>query len=122
MSDDLTRLQAAIAAIHDHLHAGRVNEAHEACECAMNGDYVNQPNLTVPQSAIMQVFASKFNALAASLNISVAFVAFMPSATKPGCTSIQLGGEVEACKMVESMLGGNKSIYRGEHATARAPS
>ncbi len=112
--EETTRLKAAIAAIHNHLHAGNVNAAHEACECAMSGGGVSQPNLTIPQAARVQVFSVRFNALAEELGMRAAWVALLPSATKAGYTSIQMGGAVEACKYVEAALG-KRSIYQGEH-------
>lgn len=115
MNDELTRLRAAIAAIHNHLHAGNVNGAHEACECAMSGGTVSQPNLTISQSARAQIFAARFNALCEQLDMRAAFLALMPSATVRGATSIQIGGEVETCKLLEAQFQ-RKSIYQGEHA------
>lgn len=114
MNDELTRLRAAIAAIHNHLHADNVNAAHEACECAMSGGAVSQPNLTIPQSAKVQVFASRFNAMCEELDMLAAFVALVPSATVPGATSLQVGGEVETCKLIESLFQ-RRSTYQGEH-------
>lgn len=114
LDPETVRLQAAIAAIHDHLHAGRVNEAHAACECAMTGGAVKQTNLTIPDSAKAQVFAAGFNDLCRQSDVRAAFVLLMPSATRPGFTSIQIGGEVSVCKLVERMAGG-QSIYQGEH-------
>lgn len=114
MSEELTRLRAAIAAIHNHLHAGNANAAHEACECAMSGGAVGQPNLTISQSAKAQVFAARFNALCEELDMRAAFVALMPSATVRGATSLQIGGEVQTCKLVESQFH-RSSTYQGEH-------
>lgn len=114
MTDEITRLRAAVASIHNHLHAGNVNAAHEACECAMSGGVVSQPNLSVPQSAKAQVFAARFNSLCEELDMQAAFIALMPSATLSGATSVQIGGEVKACKILEAKLGG-KSIYQGDH-------
>ncbi len=116
MSDELLRLRAALAAIHNHLHVGNVNAAHEACECAMSGALVSQSNLTVPQSARVQMFAVRFNAMCEELEMRAAFMALLPSATVRGATSIQVGGEVQTCKMLEKLLG-RKSIYQGEHAS-----
>lgn len=113
-TDEVTRLRAAIATIHDHLHAGRINEAHEACECAMQGAEVKQPNLTVPDSAKVQVFASRFNALCQELDMRAAFFAALPSATKPGYFSFQIGGMVWVCEHLEKKMGGS-SIYMGQH-------
>lgn len=82
----------------------------------MSGGAVGQPNLTISESARAQVFAARFNALAIELDIQSAFIALMPSATVPGATSIQIGGEVAACKFLENMFS-KKSIYQGEHQT-----
>lgn len=111
---DVERLQAAVAAIHNHLHAGDINAAHQACECAMSGEQVSQPNLTLPQTAKMHLFAHRFNELCKAMEVTAAFVALLPSATVPGATSIQLGGAVPACRLVENAMG-NRSIYQGEH-------
>ena len=108
------RLKAALAAIHNHLHAGNVNAAHEACECSMAGESVSQPNLTLSQSARANVFAARFNELCKSLDVQAAFLALFPSATLPGATSFQVGGEVTACKLIEGRFG-QRSIYQGEH-------
>lgn len=114
MSNEVTRLQSAIAAIHNHLHAGRVNEAHEACECAINGAQVSQPNLTLPDSARIARFSTRFNDLCAEYQMSAAFMALVPSATMPGAHSFQIGGEVTACKVLEAAFK-KQSIYQGEH-------
>lgn len=114
MTNDIERLQAAIAAIHNHLHSGDVNAAHDACECAMAGGNVSQPNLTLSQSAKLQVFSARFNELGQSMGMSAAFIALLPSATVPGATSIQIGGHVSACKVIEQAIG-RYSVYRGEH-------
>lgn len=114
MTDELTRLRSAIATIHNHLHAGNVNAAHESCECAMSGGVVSQPNLTIPDSAKSQVFAARFNALCEELEIHAAFFAMLPSSRMRGFVSVQIGGEVEMCKLLETRLGGH-SVYQGEH-------
>jgi hypothetical protein len=111
---EVERLRAAVATIHNHLHAGNVNAAHEACECAMVGEEVSQPNLTLSQTATAQLFAHRFVELCKSLDVKAAFIALMPSATVPGATSFQVGGEVDACKLIENAMG-RSSIYQGEH-------
>ena len=115
MNYELTRLRAAIATIHNHLHSGRINDAHEACECAMSGGAISQPNLTIPDSAKVQVFAARFNSLCEELDMRAAFMAMLPSATVPGAFSFQIGGEVLACKVMENKFN-KKSVYQGEHA------
>jgi hypothetical protein len=117
--DEITRLKAAIATIHNHLHADRVNEAHEACECAMTGGEVRQPNLTLTDTAKAQVFAAEFNHLCQSLGIRACFVAALPSQTTPGFTSLQMGGEVKLCRFVETQMNNKSSLYQGDHANAK---
>lgn len=115
MNAELTRLQAAIAAIHSHLHAGEIDAAHRACECAMAGEAVTQPNLTLSDSARIQQFAAKFNELCEQLGINAGFVARLPSATRPGHTSVQIGGEVETCRLVEKLFQQPPSFFQGDH-------
>ncbi len=117
--DELTRLKAAIATIHNHLHADRIDEAHEACECAMTGGEVRQPNLTLTDTAKVQVFAAKFNALCQSIGIRACFVADLPSQTTSGFTSLQMGGEVNLCRFVETQMNSKSSLYQGDHANAK---
>ena len=114
MDSEVVRLQAAISLIHNHLHAGEINKAHAACECALEGGQVSQPNLTTSQSASSNRLAYTLNDEIMKTGLSVAYVMFLPSATKKGYTSIQLGGEVEAAKHLERMLG-KRSLYRGDH-------
>lgn len=114
------RLKSAIAAIHDHLHADRVNEAHEACECALTGEKVTQPNLTVSDGAKAATFAESFNALADKHRMNVCWVGMFPSATVPGAVSIQMGGEVTVCKIVEARMRGASSTYMGEHGAVKS--
>lgn len=112
---EVERLTAAIAAIHDHLHAGDVNAAHEACERAMDSEQVTQRNLDLSTTAKAHRFCVGFNALCDQYDVEAATVMFLPSATVPGATSIQLGGAVRVCKAIEDWKG-QHSTYMGEHA------
>lgn len=109
------RLKAAVGAIHDALHADAVDRAHELCECALAGGEVSQQNLTASGSAAAMTFAVDFNRLAERSGLLACCVLLLPSATKPGHTSIQLLGNVAACKVVEEMLRGEQSLYMGDH-------
>lgn len=111
--DELQRLQAAINTIHNHLHAGDVDAAHRACECAIQGDEVRQPNLTLSQTTRIHIFSGKFNALCDELQIPAAYVALLPSATVREKVSMQLGGAVTVCKIVEQAFGA-RSTYQGD--------
>jgi len=114
------RLKAALSAIHDKLHANDVYGAHEACECALAGQTVSQPNLSVGDAANSMTFAAAFNVLADIHKVRACCVMLLPSSTVPGMTSVQLCGEVTACKIVEPLLRGKSSTYMGDHARESA--
>lgn len=109
------RLKAALSAIHDRLHADDVNGAHELCECALAGETISQPHLSVKDAAQSMSFAAEFNALAERFEMRACCVSLVPSSTVKGATSIQICGEVESCKVVEGMLRGKASTYMGDH-------
>lgn len=114
------RLKSALSAIHDALHAAEVDRAHELCECALSGEAVAQPNLSVANGAKGMTFASDFNrVLAAHEGVRACCIMLLPSKTVPNAVSLQLCGEVEACKVVESMLRGQASTYMGDHGDQR---
>lgn len=110
------RLLAALSAIHDRLHADDINGAHEQCECALEGKTVSQPNLTPADAAAGMSFAAAFNALVERHRMRACCVNLVPSATVKGAVSLQICGEVQACKVVEGQLRGAASTYMGDHA------
>jgi hypothetical protein len=111
------RLKAALSAIHDRLHAGEVDAAHELVECALEGKTVSQPNLSVADSAKTMNLAAEFNALVARHGVRAACITLLPSATVRGAVSLQICGEVQACKIIEARLRGQASTYMGDHGT-----
>jgi len=113
------QLKAALSAIHDALHADDANRAHELCECALSGGDVSQPNISAAAAAKGLTFAAEFNALAERHKVRACCVQLVPSVTVSGATSIQLCGEVTACKVVESMMRGDHSVYMGDHEKDR---
>jgi len=113
---EATRLKAALSAIHDALHADDANRAHELCECALEGQAVSQPNLTVADAARAMSFAADFNRLAERSGMMACCITLVPSATVEGAVSMQLCGNVTACKAIEGMLRGRESTYMGDHA------
>ena len=115
------RLKAALGAIHDRLHAGDVDAAHEQCECAISGGDVTQPNLSQANSALSMSFAAEFNALAERHRVRACCVLLLPSATVKNAVSLQICGEVEACKVVEERIRGSASTYMGDHALSESP-
>lgn len=118
LRSETRRLKAALGAIHDRLHAGEIDEAHEQCECALAGGDVTQPNLTPANTALSMSFAAEFNALAERHKVRACCVLLLPSATVKNAVSIQICGEVAACKIVEERMFGSPSTYMGDHAQA----
>ena len=59
--------------------------------------------------------AAAFNELAERHRVNACWVGLIPSATVPNAVSIQIGGVVEACQIVEAQLRGRASTYMGEH-------
>lgn len=112
---ELRRLKAAVATIHDLLHRGDVDGAHEACECAMSGDAVSQPSLSVTATAGLQDFAHQFNELAKRTGKMAAAVVIVPIQGDSTRASVQLCGHVETCRVVETALRGRSSLYMGDH-------
>jgi precorrin-3B methylase len=112
------RLMAALSAIHNHLHADAVDAAHEACECALEGKTVAQPNLSVADSAGMMTLAAEFNAMIARHGTRSVCITLVPSATVRGAVSLQICGEVQTCKVIEARLRGSASTYMGDHGGA----
>ena len=115
MKNEEERLRAAIATIHDHLHHNRINEAHKAAECAIEGKEVVPKNLFLSDAARLDLFMREFNALAQAHKMNACTVVLMESKTQLGAYSIQIGGQVMACEYVESQMTGRKSKYMGEH-------
>ena len=115
---EASRLEAAIHTIHDYLHQGEINKAHEACECAMKGEDVQPEHITMDAASRIRRFAHAFNELGKSIGLVACWIAFVPDANGTG-VSMQGGGHVDAIKTVEGMMG-KSSTYMGEH-TNRTP-
>lgn len=118
---EVRRLKASLSAIHDALHADQVDRAHELCECALSGQSVTQPNISVSDAAKGMSFAADFNRLAERYGFRSCCVTLVPSTTVKGAVSLQMCGEVQACKIVERMMRGRESTYMGD-AGARVDS
>lgn len=100
---ELRKLRAAVATAHDHLHQGRVDEAHEALHCGQ-GD-PRPANFTSDAAASLLRFGQRFNELAQQHDLIVAWVALVPSASRPGFVSIQIGGAVPAIQEIRRQMG-----------------
>lgn len=112
------RLKASLDAIHNALHANEVGQAHELCECALGGEEVSQPNVSAADGAKGFAFAADFNRLAQRAGVRACCIMLQPSKTVPNAVSLQLCGDVLACKLVEEQLRGEASTYMGDHAAA----
>lgn len=108
------RMKAALDAIHNALHANEVDRAHGLCECALSGEVVSQPNLSVADGAKGMTFAADFNRLVERAGLRACCITMVPSATVAGAVSLQLCGEVTVCKIVERMMRGAESTYMGD--------
>lgn len=102
---EVQRLTATLHVVHDHLHQGRVDEAHEALHCSIGGDAPDTGNITLADAATMQRFAGAFNRLCLEHGVMAATVTMVPSATVPGAMSIQLGGHVPTIQALRQMMG-----------------
>lgn len=116
---ELRRYKAAVATIHDLLHRGDVNGAHEACECAMQGGQVSQPSLSVGDTATVQDFAAAFNELAQRLGVRACAISAVPVVGDPRRVSLQLCGDVDVCRVVEQTMRGQASLYMGDHGAGK---
>ena len=118
LEEENASLRAAIHAAHDHLHHGRIDAAHEALHCGgEHGESEVLPgqNINVATAAKINGFIGGFNANCQKLGLSAAIVAFLPSATKPGYTSIQFGGSVEVIQWLREQLGQGPTLAVGDH-------
>lgn len=111
------RLKSALGAIHNALHHDDLNAAHEACECALEGGTVSQPSINASQTAQVNTFIGRFNALAKQFQARAACVIIVPFRGPKGeaLGSVQLGGHVETCKALEEALQGAPTLYMGDH-------
>ncbi len=117
MAAENRRLRSAIGAIHDLLHHGQFDAAHEACECAMSGEVVSQPSLGTGDTVRVNSFVGDFNTLARRYKLQACTIVAVPIQGKREF-SLQIGGEVEICKVVEAKMAGTPSLYRGDVAGA----
>lgn len=108
---EVDRLRAALHSAHDHLHAGRVEEAHQSLHCGINDEVPETGNITLDATIRLSHLIEGFNHLCKESGLKACMVAFVDSATKPGCVSLQVGGEISACRMLERMLNAPPSNY-----------
>ncbi len=104
-TEELACLRAAVMTIHEHLHRGNVELAHQAAHDAIHGDgpRVHQPNLTLGQSNTIALFSRAMMRVAENYQLeAVCWVVAMPSATTPGATSFQIGGNAQLCEFIEA--------------------
>ncbi len=105
VSDDIKTLRAAIHTAHDHLHGGRVSEAHEALHCGINEREVAPANITSDDAARVQAFIQRFNQFCADEGVPAAVIVLLPSKTVAGAVSIQIGGHVPTMQAVRHLMG-----------------
>jgi hypothetical protein len=114
LTQEVERLHAAIHTIYDHLHHGRVNEAHQSAENACEGEPVAPPHIALNQAARVQRFISSFNNLASAHEMIAAAITLVPSSEDPRKVSIQLGGAQPAVAIIQEAFGA-QSTMAGQH-------
>lgn len=115
---EVDRLRAKLHAAHDLLHNEKLNELHDLlhCEsCEEASEALAGQNIAVGSAARLAEFIPKFNRLCAEKKINACCVAMIPSATKPGYVSIQLGGSVEVINHVRQQMGMQPTHAVGDH-------
>ena len=113
MPDDITALRAALHTAHDHLHHDRIDQAHQALHCALGEAVLDTGNVSATDAAALQSFVVAFNQLAQGHGLLACTVVFVPSATKEGFTSIQMGGNVYAIQSLRHLLGAGPTTAAG---------
>lgn len=114
MREELKRLRATISAAHNFLHQGNVDAAHEALHCGKSHAEAKQ-NIAVDDASKLQVMAEKFNHFCQANDIDACWVALVPSATREGFVSMQIGGCVEVVNHVRTSMGLPPTIAVGDH-------
>lgn len=115
MLNEVETLRTAINTAHDHLHAGRVSEAHEALHCGIEGKTTEPVNITAEDSAKVQRFIHRFNEFCVSEGVPACVIVLLPSKTLQGAVSIQLGGHVPTIQVVRHMMGKGPTAAAGRH-------
>lgn len=117
-TEELYRLRATIALVHDHLHHNRINEAHEAlhCESAKEAsEALGGSNISIDSASAILLFSQEFNRLCAKRKVDACWVALVPSATRRGWHSMQMGGSVTAINWVRQQMGMGPTTAVGDH-------
>jgi hypothetical protein len=105
-----TRLSATLSAIHDALHRGSVDEAHEHVHAALKGEARSQPNLSIDDSARVQRFSERFNEMSAAMGLRACALVLLPSSRGDGAFSVQVFGETHLLRLVEERLGVRRTV------------
>lgn len=111
-------LRAKLLAAHDLLHNNKLNELHEVlhCESCDEAEQVlNGMNITIGAGDSLSRFATAFNRLCSQHKMLASWTALVPSAVKPGYTSIQMGGCVEVIQWLRAEMGLGPTHAIGDH-------
>lgn len=107
------RLRALVHAVHDLIHQGRIDDAHETLHCeschtaerALNRGALLNQNITTDDADRLAAFIDAFNELCGEHRANACAVVVLESATKRGHVSVQMGGSVNAIGVVRRMMG-----------------
>lgn len=112
------QLRAKLLAAHDLLHNNKLNELHDVlhCEsCDEAEDVLSGMNITIETGNRLSLFSSEFNRLCATHRVLAAFTCWIPSASTPGYTSIQMGGSVDVIQWLRREMGLKPTMAIGDH-------
>ena len=111
-------LRARLLAAHDLLHNNKLNELHEVLHCESCDEaeaVLNGMNISIGTGDSLARFATAFNRLCTQHRMLASWTALVPSAVKPGFTSIQMGGCVEVIQWLRAEMGLAPTNAIGDH-------
>lgn len=118
MRQENERMRAKLLAAHDLLHNNKLNELHELlhCEsCEEAAEALSGQNISIDAAGRLSRFVPAFNRLCATHRIDACCVAHLPSATKEGYVSIQMGGSVGVINWLRRQMGMKETLAVGDH-------
>lgn len=123
LSDENAQLRAKLLAAHDLLHNNKLNDLHDLLHCDSCDEaeaVLNGSNISIATGDSLARFATAFNRQCTEYRMLASWTALVPSATKPGWTSIQMGGCVEVINWLRAEMGLAPTRAVGDHEESEA--
>lgn len=105
----VARLREALAQIHDRLHKGDIENAHELCHQALGSGYVNPGDVAPLTERSFTTFDDEFRHLCMRTGLKAAFVVATPHDDGKGAR-ILTGGDAELDKFVNIALRATSGV------------